>query len=339
MKYKILFVDDEKANLRLLERLFRDSYDVLMADSGAEALELLAVHDVALIISDQRMPGMTGIEFLKLAAEMRPQTVRIMLTGYTDAGALVEAVNSALVYKYVSKPWNNEDLQQTAKRALQHYETIKAQRQLQSQNERLQARLKATRDSFIEVVGDMLELKEPQSREHARRASEYAVAIGETLDLERPELEQLGLAAFLHEAALFRIPNDILHKDTPMTAADHQIIRDNFESGIKMLEGVPDLTDVAEVLRFQFEQFDGNGLPAGFAGEQIPLHARIISVAAAYDAMTAPRICPPGISEEAAIRSLQSEAGRRFDPKIVEAFCSLRAVDNVIEYDLELLSV
>ena len=120
MKYKILFVDDESPNLRLLERLFRDSYELFTAESGARALEILAVHDIAVIISDQRMPEMTGIDFLKKAAEMRPQTVRIMLTGYTDAEALVEAINSGVVYKYLTKPWNNDELRNTLKRALQH---------------------------------------------------------------------------------------------------------------------------------------------------------------------------------------------------------------------------
>src|SRR5687767_320647 len=125
MSYKILIVDDEAANLRMLERLFRQEYSVITATSGAEALELLRLHDAALIISDQRMPSMTGIEFLKRSAEMRPHTVRIILTGYTDVNALVEAINSGVVYKYVTKPWVNEDLQLTVKRALQHYETLK----------------------------------------------------------------------------------------------------------------------------------------------------------------------------------------------------------------------
>src|SRR5258708_15438430 len=94
MKYKILIVDDETANLRMLERLFRQEYEPITAESGEAALEMLNRFDVALIISDQRMPGMPGIEFLKKAAEMRPQTVRIILTGYTDVNDLVEAGNS-----------------------------------------------------------------------------------------------------------------------------------------------------------------------------------------------------------------------------------------------------
>src|SRR5580765_3280532 len=110
MKYKILIVDDEAANLRMLERLFRDEYEPIIAESGEEALEMLNHFDVALIISDQRMPGMAGIEFLKKAAEMRPQTVRIILTGYTDVNDLVEAVNSGVLYKYLVKPWINTDL-------------------------------------------------------------------------------------------------------------------------------------------------------------------------------------------------------------------------------------
>src|SRR5687768_16473800 len=109
MKYKILVVDDEPVNLRLLERLFRRTHDVISAASGTEALKMLEMHDVALIVSDQRMPGMTGIDFLKQAATLRPRTVRIILTGYTDVNYLVEAINSGVVYKYITKPWVNED--------------------------------------------------------------------------------------------------------------------------------------------------------------------------------------------------------------------------------------
>lgn len=339
MLYKILFVDDETANLRLLERLFRNSYEVITAASGQEALELLSVHDFALIISDQRMPGMTGIDFLKRAAEMRPQTVRIMLTGYTDASALVEAINSGVVYKYVTKPWVNEDLQQTVKRALQHYETTKAQRQLQLQNERLQARLKATRDSFIEVVADMLDLKDPQSREHAQRVSRYATAIGERLNLDRPEMEQLSLTAFLHEAALFRIPAEIMLKNGPLTPDEQRVVEANLEPGLKMLAGVPDLAEIAEILRFQYEHYNGTGQPNGFAREQIPLHARIIAVADAYDAMTEPRLIRPGLSHDDAVAALYSEAGKKFDPDVVNAFCGVRPINQIPAIEQELLAV
>src|SRR5205823_8135824 len=103
MAYKIMIADDEPANLRLLERLFRRDYQVLTAASGQEALQLLEQHDVALLVTDQRMPGMTGIELLKRTAEFRPHMVRIILTGYTDIGALVEAINCGRSEEHTSE--------------------------------------------------------------------------------------------------------------------------------------------------------------------------------------------------------------------------------------------
>jgi two-component system, sensor histidine kinase and response regulator len=145
MDYKIMIVDDEPANLRLLERLFRQDYKVLTAVSGEEALRLLAQHDAALLITDQRMPNMTGLELLKRTAELRPHMVRMILTGYTDVGTLVEAINSGLVYRYLTKPWSNEELRLTVTRALEHYESVRARHELEMRNGRLAARLEEIR--------------------------------------------------------------------------------------------------------------------------------------------------------------------------------------------------
>ena len=141
MKYKILIVDDEAANLRAFERLFRNDHQVLTAMSAVEALVALETHDVALLISDQRMPEMTGIELLTRTVGLRPHMVRILVTGYTDVSSLIEAVNCGHVYKYVTKPWKNEELVITVSRALQHYETMKSRHNLGMENERLRARL------------------------------------------------------------------------------------------------------------------------------------------------------------------------------------------------------
>ena len=139
---KIMVVDDEPANLRLLERLFRNDYEVITAESGEEALRLLSEHDVALVITDQRMPNMTGVELLKRTADIRPHIVRIILTGYTDVETLVEAINSGLVYKYVTKPWDNEELRLTVNRALEHFETLKGRHEFEMMNQRLTTRLR-----------------------------------------------------------------------------------------------------------------------------------------------------------------------------------------------------
>jgi DNA-binding NtrC family response regulator len=146
VSYKILVVDDEPANVRLLERLFRQDYEVLTAESGEAALNLLDQHDAALLITDQRMPGMTGVELLAATAAVRPHMVRILLTGYTDVETLVEAINTGHVYKYVTKPWNNDELRLTVSRALEHFETNKARHELEMANKRLVARLKEIRE-------------------------------------------------------------------------------------------------------------------------------------------------------------------------------------------------
>jgi DNA-binding NtrC family response regulator len=136
-----MVVDDEPANLRLLERLLRQDYTILPTESGEDALHLLAEHDVALLITDQRMPNMTGIELLKKTAALRPQMVRMILTGYTDVSTLVEAINCGLVYKYLTKPWKNDELRLSITRALEHYEANKARHLLEMTNSRLIARL------------------------------------------------------------------------------------------------------------------------------------------------------------------------------------------------------
>jgi adenylate cyclase len=325
MQYKVLFVDDETANLRLLERLFRNTYEVLTASSADEALDLLAVHDVALIVSDQRMPAMPGSEFLKRAAEMRPQTVRIMLTGYTDANDLVDAINSGVIYKYVTKPWVNEELKQTVKRALQHYESMKAQRQLQTQSERLQTRLKATKEGFVGVILTMMDDGFPYFHAHAQRTSALAAAIGDRFDLDWEDREELILAARLEEAALFRVPKDIRFKHDDPTAEEVELMISCLEYGSKVLGSVPDLVEVAGALRFQFERYDGSGRPSGFAGVQIPLTARIIAVASAYDKLRHPWTGSTADHDEA-VRQLMLQAGSKFDPEIIDTLrqvCSM----------------
>jgi response regulator RpfG family c-di-GMP phosphodiesterase len=130
MKHTILAVDDEPANLRMLERLFHRDYRVLTATSGEEGLELLRSEAVSLIISDQRMPGMTGTEMLRESLHTNPDAVKIILTGYTDVEALIEAINCARVYRYVNKPWDPEKLKAIVKAAISERDVMIDQKRL-----------------------------------------------------------------------------------------------------------------------------------------------------------------------------------------------------------------
>ncbi|HBY78604.1 MAG TPA: adenylate cyclase, partial [Cyanobacteria bacterium UBA11148] len=125
-KPKLLVVDDEPDNLDLLYRTFHREYKVLRAENGPSALEILANEgDVAVIISDQRMPLMSGTEFLSLTAAQYPDIIRIILTGYTDVEDLVEAINAGKVFKYVTKPWNADELKAVVRQAMDTHNVLK----------------------------------------------------------------------------------------------------------------------------------------------------------------------------------------------------------------------
>lgn len=140
-RHKVLVVDDEKDILRTLTLTFEEDYDVFTARSGIEALGVLERHDIALVIADQRMPEMTGVELLQKAIQLRPQAIRIILTGYTDTAALVQAINKGHIYQYVTKPWDRQELRIVVRRALDSYE-------LGMENERLLQELQAANDQL-----------------------------------------------------------------------------------------------------------------------------------------------------------------------------------------------
>jgi len=297
MTYKLLIVDDETPNIRLLERLFRENYHCLTASSGEEAIDLLDQHEVAVIISDQRMPQMTGIELLKQSAARRPHMVRILLTGYTDLEALVEAVNCGLVYMYVSKPWNNDDLKLRVSRAVEHYENNKRQHSLTATNERLKTRLKEMKFGLVKAIAAVLQLKDPYLALHAVRVGEYAQLLGERFNLGEDLVADMTAASFLH--------------DLGAVGAD------------EIYSGVQELKETADMIRYHYENFDGSGAPLGLIGDQIPLAVRLLRVAKEFDLLTNPRNENQALTRENAIQRLKRGSGKEFDPVVVQRFCEL----------------
>jgi putative nucleotidyltransferase with HDIG domain len=326
MAHKILIVDDEAANLRLLDKLFSRDFNVITASSGEEAILLLEQHDVTLLITAQRMPGTNEIELLQHAAALRPHIVRIILTGSTDVGALVEAINCGQVYKYVTKPWNNDELRLTVDRAIAHYETNKARHELALTNQRLVTRLKKMTRGFLLAITDALEAKDQYTRGHAHRVSGYATAIGRRLELDAVPLEQLSLAAFLHDIGKIGTPDSIFMNPGTLTAEERTVMQHHSKGGACLLREITDMEDVADAVLHHHEHFDGTGYPDGLSGEQIPLLSRIILVADAYDAMTNPRAFRKAWDHETALEQLHRRSGTQFDPVVVEAFSELDTV-------------
>ncbi|HLM55002.1 MAG TPA: HD domain-containing phosphohydrolase [Pyrinomonadaceae bacterium] len=329
MNHKILLVDDEPANLRLLERLFRRDYEVLTAASGEDALRLLSQHDVALVVTDQRMPGMTGVELLARTFDMRPHMVRILLTGYTDMGALLDAINRGQIYRYVTKPWDNDDLRLTVAQALRHYEANRSRYEAEESNRRLADRLRAMSEGVVRAIADILEAKDRYVYGHARRVSGYASAIGRRMRLGTATLEQISLAALLHDVGKISTPDSILLKPAALTEEERAVVRLHSERGARLLAAVPEMEEVAAAVRHHHENWDGTGYPEGLAGERIPLASRVIHVADAYDAMTSPRPFRDALGHDAALRALTEGAGTQFDPEVVAAFCGLEALAQI----------
>lgn len=162
-RYEILVVDDEPANLQKLKRTFLDEFVVHEATGGEAALELLQRHPIAAVITDQRMPGMTGVELLQRCLEIRPQAVRVILTGYTDVEDMMDAINQGHVHRYITKPWDPFSLRETIRRELERWELErenerlaeelrKANEQLARENLRLQREMEALQPRSFELI-------------------------------------------------------------------------------------------------------------------------------------------------------------------------------------------
>jgi response regulator RpfG family c-di-GMP phosphodiesterase len=319
MTYKLLLVDDEMPNLRLLDRLFSSEYQCLTASSGSEAIRLLEQHDVAIMITDQRMPEMTGIDLLKRTAQLRPHMVRILLTGYTEVEALVEAINCGLVYMYFTKPWNNEDLKLKVSRAREHYENNRKRNSLVSTNDRLTRMLKETRVAVVEGLADMLRIRDQREYDHSVRVQGYAQAIAEIMELDPEEKETLSAAALLHSLS----QNNISGVNMRRSDERASMTNNHSECEARLMTTIADLAYVRDIIKFQRENFDGTGFPGGLKGDQIPIASRILRVAADYDSMIQPKSSIAYMRHDEAMHFLLQRSGKQFDPNVIETLSLL----------------
>ncbi|HKP46724.1 MAG TPA: HD domain-containing phosphohydrolase, partial [Pyrinomonadaceae bacterium] len=279
--------------------------------SGPAAIQLLEQHDVSIIICDQRMPGMSGIELLKATAQLRPHMVRILLTGYTDVEALVEAINCGLVYMYFTKPWNNEDLKMKVGRARDHYENNKKRSSLSLINERLQQRLTANTRAVVHSLSEMLRTRDAAQFEHAMRVRDVAAGVATNLGLNDCEVAEIKVAGLL--SGLGKITRHGWRN--PQLAAGKM---SQAECELHLVESIDELVNVAEAIKCQSENFDGSGQPLGLGQEQIPLGARIIRVADEYALLTRAGDSS-AMSPQDAVAFLRQGVNSLFDPKVIAA--------------------
>jgi len=195
-KHKLLFVDDEVNILRSLKRLFIDEeHEIYTAANGLDALKLMDKHEFSLILSDYRMPELNGVEFLKLAKEKSPETIRIILTGFADVDVAISAINEGEVYKFIEKPWEGEQLKMQIKRSIEHYEliaernelleTVKWQNEeLRSWNKNLENRVEKKSKELKSAYEELqLKVKELEGRDKILQSLLTIHSFDETFDL------------------------------------------------------------------------------------------------------------------------------------------------------------
>lgn len=348
--WRLLCVDDEPNILSALRRLFRQhGYQISVANSGAEGLQVLAAQPFDLVISDMRMPEMDGAQFLAQVRDRWPETVRILLTGYADITSTIDAINKGQIYRYVSKPWDDNDILLTVRQALERkalerekarLETLTAQQneELKDLNANLEPKVmertvelrkahEKVKTSFItsiKVFANLIELREGSLAGHSRRVADLARKIANQMGLSPGEAQNVFLGGLLHDIGKIGLPDALLAKPVShMSGDDLGHYRKHPTKGEQSLMALDELREAAKLLRSHHERFDGQGFPDGLAGLAIPLGARILAVANDYDGLQIGVIAPRRLSPEDAKKLIAEGRGKRYDPQVIDAFLSV----------------
>lgn len=361
IKHTILLVDDEPGIIRSLQRLLKNlEVSVVTASNGSEALVILKNAPVSLIISDQRMPQMTGVELLTKSREIRPDTIRLLLTGYADLDATMQAINSGAIRYYITKPWEDELLLSRVKESLELYDittdnkrlnevTNRQNEELRKLNRTLEERVEIqTREiksqheevlrSFMETIkafSTIVEMRLKDVGSHSQRVSALIKKLLPTMNLGKKEYQDIVVAGFLHDIGKISYPDTLLKrpvgsytKSEMDTVVQHPIVGQSCVIAINGFE------EIALIIRHHHEHFDGSGYPDFLRGESIPLGSRIIRIADAFDHHAFANGYPDlRVLNDAAAR-LVKESGTIYDPDLVRQFIDLDIAHQYYHRDL-----
>jgi putative two-component system response regulator len=324
-RHRVLVVDDEEFLRRLVARhLNLDGCECALAASGEEAWELLQREEYALIVLDITMPGMSGMELLEKVRQARPDTAVIMVTGVDDRPTAINALQLG-AYGYIIKPFEANELAINVANALERrHLVIASQRHEQELEQKVSERTAEARATQAEITLRLVAAAEHRDEEtgaHVKRIGLYASAIVAQLGWRGRALEDMRLAAPMHDIGKIGVPDAVLRKSGKLTAEEFEIIKTHTAIGAQILAGAtsPLLRMAGEIALSHHEKWDGSGYPHGLVGEAIPLSARPVAVADVYDAMTHDRIYRPAIPETQALEVMRAGRGRHFDPVVFDA--------------------
>ena len=331
---RILIVDDEET-IRLALRKFLRSrgYEVEIAGSGEQAMQILEKGAFSLMLCDVRMPGMTGVQLVPLARENDQDLAIIMLTAVNDAATATEVL-SAGASDYLMKPVELADLQQAVDRALlKRTELIESRRldmlireevalrtaELEAEKESL--RLMSV--SIAETLINAMEAKDVYLRGHSQRVAELAGQLAEEIGLDPEIAEDLRVAGRLHDVGKIGIREAILNKPGRLTSEEFEHVKQHVQIGLGILAPLFHLRKPLKYVEHHHERWDGAGYPLGLAGEAIPMGARILCAADTFDALTSKRAYREPLEPQAALQHLRIDSGKQFDPCVYDALVSV----------------
>ena len=330
----ILVVDDEEAIREVVSTMLESKgYRCTAVSNGRAAQDQVRKLTPDLILSDMIMPEMDGIKLLDWIRQYDPEVPVIMVTAMHDISTALEAIRRG-AYDYILKPFEKDQLFLGVGRALQHRRLIIENRSYQRNLEQLVeertsqlsgalSKLEQSYDDTLEALGSALDLKDAETEGHCQRVTAFTISIARAMPVPNPYLPVLARAAFLHDIGKMAIPDGILRKPGPLDDAEKQIMRKHCEIGYNMLIRIPFLRDAAEIVLAHQEFFDGSGYPRGLRGEQIPLGARIFTIADSLDAMISDRPYRKALPLNHAREEIRRCSGTQFDPKMVDVFMSI----------------
>jgi putative two-component system response regulator len=322
----LLIVDDEAAIRKLLrQKLSREGYRCEEANTAEQVLNTLGTNLIALVILDIKMPGKSGIELLPEIKSDYPYTAVIMATAINDINIAVQCLKQG-ADDYVCKPFNLEEVTLAVQRALEkrhlQLEVREYQQFLEERVEEQTGEIKKLFLGAIEALVSALEAKDKYTGGHSRRVTELALALGNELGLSAKDIEELRWASLLHDIGKIAIHEVIQNKPGKLTREEYEHIMTHTYVGAHIVKPVVN-GKIAEMIEHHHDHYDGSGLHQVVKGNDIPLGARIIAVADAFDAMISDRPYRSAISVAESINEIKSCAGAQFDPVIVTAFLKI----------------
>lgn len=303
----VLLVDDEANILNALARLFLDrDVRVLRAGNGEEALGIVRNEPVAVVVSDNLMPGMRGVELLSRVRDLSPDTVRVLLTGYADLSTAIEAINRGEVFRFHVKPWVDEEIVRTVEEGVRRYQVVRS--------------LRDGDEATLRSIAQTIELKDPYTRGHCDRVAAFALKIAEALNLPEKTLRAIRHGSWLHDCGKIGVPEAILNLPGKLSAADFEVVKKHPGWGAEVARQANLPAEVINIILYHHERFDGRGYPTGAKGTEIPLEARIVAVADVFDAMSTDRPYAKGYDRAEAMRVMGVLRGAALDPQLVDIF-------------------